>query len=146
MIRSAMPPLFLAITLALSLAFPFAVQASGEATPVPGHIEERFAAFARKWVEGCQRSFVNSSCKREVTKDGGGVVVRYTAIDESSIGWRLKATSSKDSPYVGILTYHRMDLESRGKSKTEAEAKPFVVTKAVKVTEIFRYSKGNWQQ
>jgi hypothetical protein len=35
-------------------------------------------------------------------------------------------------------------MESRGRS--EAEAKDFIVTRAVKVTEIFRYSKGTWQQ
>jgi hypothetical protein len=146
MSHAAMPPLFLALLLAFVLTCPSAALCSEEASPVPDHVEKRFEAFASNWVAGCQKSFVHSNSKPDVSKDKEGVVVRYTAIDEHSISWRLKPTTSKDSPYVGILTYHRTDLESRGGSKAEAESKPFVVTRAVKVTEIFRYSKGNWQQ
>jgi hypothetical protein len=144
MIRLAIPPLFLALILALAL--PSFSLASDPAQAVPGHVEERFAAFAKKWVDSCQRNFSHHANKRDVCPDQGGVVVRYKTIDQGSVSWRLKTTSSKDSPFVGILTYHRTDMESRGQDRAEAEAKPFVVTRAVKVTEIFRYSKGAWQK
>ena len=144
MIRYVTPPLLLS-SLLLLLLLPVHAPASEPGPSVPGHVEERFAAFAKRWVENCQRNFTHNAGKREIRAEQGGVVVRYTAIDERSVAWRLKTTSSENSPYVGILTYHRTDLESRGKDRKEAEAKEFTVTRAVKVTEIFRYSNGSWQ-
>jgi hypothetical protein len=143
MFRSAIPPLCFVVFFVFT-ALPSAAPASDPSPTVPAHIEERFAAFANTWVESCQRSYTHNAKKKDVCTEQGSVIVRYTAIEPTSVSWRIRATSSKDSPYVGILTYHRNDMESRGRS--EAEAKDFIVTRAVKVTEIFRYSKGTWQQ
>jgi hypothetical protein len=145
MFRSAIPSLCL-LVFCVFTALPSAAPASDPAPTVPAHIEERFAAFASTWVESCQRSYTHNAKKRDVCTEQGSVIVRYTAIDPGSVSWRIRATSSKDSPFVGILTYHRNDMESRGQNRSEAEARDFIVTRAVKVTEIFRYSKGAWQQ
>jgi hypothetical protein len=142
MVRSATPSLVFALFLFLIPSL-----SDAEKDPeVPGHVEKLFSEFARGWVDTCRRNFPANVSRREVRNEEGGVVIRFTCIDDGSVNWRIKPTSSKDTPYVGILTYHRTNLESRGRSRAEAESNGFSATRVVKVTEIFRYSKGAWQQ
>jgi hypothetical protein len=56
----------------------------------------------------------------------------------------VKKTKSKDTPFVGILTYYEKILRCAGKTKEEAVKGPFNQADVRQVSEIFRFTKGKW--
>ncbi len=56
----------------------------------------------------------------------------------------VKKTSSKDTPFVGILTYYQQTLRCVGKTREEAVRGPFQQAGTSQVSEIFRFTKGKW--
>lgn len=56
----------------------------------------------------------------------------------------VKKTDSKETPFVGILTYFEKTLRCVGKTKEEALQGPFQETGSQQVSEIFRFTKGKW--
>jgi len=57
----------------------------------------------------------------------------------------VKKTSSKDTPFVGILTYFEKTLRCTGKTREEAVRGPFQQVDTSQVAEIFRFTKGKWK-
>jgi hypothetical protein len=56
----------------------------------------------------------------------------------------VKKTESKETPYVGILTYFEKTMRCVGKTKEEALKGPFEASDSRQVSEIFRFTKGKW--
>jgi len=56
----------------------------------------------------------------------------------------IKKTTSKDTPFVGLLTYYERTLRCSGKTKEEALKGPFEQVETLPVKEIFRFTKGKW--
>jgi len=56
----------------------------------------------------------------------------------------VKKTDSKETPFVGILTYFEKTLRCIGKTKEEAIKGPFQPSDSQQVSEIFRFTKGKW--
>jgi len=56
----------------------------------------------------------------------------------------VKKTDSKETPFVGILTYFEKTMRCVGKTKEEALKGPFQETNSQQVSEIFRFTKGKW--
>jgi len=56
----------------------------------------------------------------------------------------IKKTESKDTPFVGILTYYEKTMRCVGKTKEEALKGPFEASDSQQVSEIFRFTKGKW--
>jgi hypothetical protein len=56
----------------------------------------------------------------------------------------VKKTASKETPFVGILTYYEKVLRCVGKTQEEATKGPFNQTDVRQVSEIFRFTKGKW--
>ncbi len=65
----------------------------------------------------------------------GYLPYRYTTI---------KLTRSKATPFVGILTYYKKTMRSVGKTKRQAVNGLFKQVETSQVSEIFRYTKGEW--
>ena len=57
---------------------------------------------------------------------------------------RIKKTSSAQCPYVGVLSYEELVFESTGPTREIARQGPFVCSRRVTITEIFRFSNGKW--
>ncbi|MBI3799200.1 MAG: hypothetical protein HY268_19835 [Deltaproteobacteria bacterium] len=57
----------------------------------------------------------------------------------------VKKTESKETPYVGILTYFEKTMRCVGKTKEEARKGPFEASDSQQVSEIFRFTKGQWK-
>jgi len=57
----------------------------------------------------------------------------------------VKKTDSKDTPFVGILTYYEKTMRCTGKTKEEALQGPFQPASSLQVSEIFRFTKGKWE-
>jgi len=56
----------------------------------------------------------------------------------------VKKTESKETPFVGILTYYEKTMRCVGKTKEEALKGPFEASDSQQVSEIFRFTKGKW--
>jgi hypothetical protein len=56
----------------------------------------------------------------------------------------VKKTDSKETPFVGILTYFEKTMRCVGKTKEEALKGPFQPSDSKQVSEIFRFTKGKW--
>ncbi|HEV8715156.1 MAG TPA: hypothetical protein VGX03_20290 [Candidatus Binatia bacterium] len=56
----------------------------------------------------------------------------------------VKKTDSKETPFVGILTYYEKTMRCVGKTKEEALKGPFQASDSQQVSEIFRFTKGKW--
>jgi len=56
----------------------------------------------------------------------------------------VKRTDSKETSFVGILTYFEKTMRCAGKTKEEALKGPFQPSNSKQVSEIFRFTKGKW--
>lgn len=65
----------------------------------------------------------------------GYLPYRYTTI---------KPTQSKATPFIGILTYYKKTMRSVGKTKKQAINGLFEQAETSQVSEVFRYTKGEW--
>ena len=56
----------------------------------------------------------------------------------------IKLTQLKETPFIGILTYYKKTMRSVGKTKKQAINGLFEHAETSQVSEIFRYTKGEW--
>jgi len=109
-----------------------------------GNVEESFAAFAREWVEHVESNFRYNASSVQVEPADGGYVARYFAVESDSLEMRVKATTTPDCPYVGVLRYVERQLEAGGSTPEFARRGPFRPVRRVQITELFRYSGTRW--
>jgi hypothetical protein len=103
-----------------------------------------FDAFTLEWMNKLQRTEEFQRTQRiKLVESQDGVLAEYTGyLPHRYI--IVKKTSSKDTPFVGILTYYQQTLRCMGKTREEALKGPFQQTGTSQVSEIFRYTKGKW--
>ncbi len=102
-----------------------------------------FDVFTRKWMQKLARTedFLKKRMQIKQTQEGfvaaytGYLPYRYTTI---------KLTQSKATPFIGILTYYKKTMRSVGKTKEQAISGLFEHAETSQVSEIFRYTKGEW--
>ncbi len=105
--------------------------------------EQSFILFKNEWISKLNRHCKHGIENAEVLANGEGLyVARYTEVAEQSL--EVKATGVKESPFVGILRYHRATLSAEATTKEDALNGPFKTVSLQGVTEIFRYSNGKW--
>jgi hypothetical protein len=56
----------------------------------------------------------------------------------------VKKTTSRETPFIGTLTYYERTLRCTGKTKETAAQGPFEQVETTPVKEIFRFTKGKW--
>ncbi len=102
-----------------------------------------FDVFTRRWMQKLAKTedFQKKRMNIRQTQEGfvaeyiGYLPYRYTTI---------KLTQSKATPFVGILTYYKKIMRSVGKTKKQALNGLFEHAETSQVSEIFRYTKGEW--
>lgn len=102
-----------------------------------------FDVFTRKWMQKLARTedFLKERMQIRQTQEGfvaeytGYLPYRYTTI---------KLTQSKATPFIGILTYYKKTMRSVGKTKEQAISGLFEHAETSQVSEIFRYTEGEW--
>ena len=103
-----------------------------------------FEMFTRLWMKklmAAERFHKNE--RLTVTKTADGVVAEYAGYlpDRDTT---VKATTSAETPFIGILRYYQTTMRSVGKTRQQAVGGPFEQAEKNRVSEIFRYTKGAW--
>ena len=117
--------------------------ASSPAEEAEDRARTSFDVFTRKWMQKLARTedFLKKRMQIRQTQEGfvaeysGYLPYRYT---------RIKLTQSKTTPFIGILTYYKKTMRSVGKTKKQAINGLFEHAETSQVSEIFRYTKGEW--
>jgi len=105
--------------------------------------EKSFIVFKDKWFSKLNQHCRHGKENMEVLSNGEGFyVAQYSEVAEQSL--EVKETGVKESPFVGILRYHRTTFSAEAMTKEEALNGPFNTVSLQGVTEIFRYSNGEW--
>jgi hypothetical protein len=108
------------------------------------HALASFETFTVEWMtklaqteefQRTQRMQVNQASEGFTAEYIGYLPQRYIVV---------KKTASKDTPFVGILTYYEKILRCVGKTKEEATKGPVNQADTRQVSEIFRFTKGKW--
>jgi hypothetical protein len=103
-----------------------------------------FDAFTLDWMEKLRRTEEFQRAERmKVAESSEGFAAEYNGyLSHRYIV--VKKTTSKDTPFVGILTYYQQTLRCVGKTREEAVRGPFQQAGTSQVSEIFRFTKGKW--
>ncbi|MBG0776715.1 MAG: hypothetical protein H0S85_09840 [Desulfovibrionaceae bacterium] len=105
---------------------------------------DKFKSFAIVWAAKVNSNYRCTRARAEVVRRGEAFVARYFALDPATIQTTVKPSTSKASPFVGIMRYLEGVYESSGATRAEALGGPFSLVKQTRITEIFRYSKDDW--
>lgn len=103
-------------------------------------VRASFGAFTAKWMN--KRAKVQETY-RKVKKHKMGFSAEYAeALPTHYV--KIKKTQSKETPYIGILSYYKKTFRSTAKTKKDALKGPFEDLGTGSVSEIFRYTGGKW--
>lgn len=103
-----------------------------------------FEMFTRLWMEKLMDSErFHKNERLTVTETADGVIAEYAGYlpDRDTT---VKATTSAETPFIGILHYYQTTMRSVGKTRQQAVRGPFEQAEKNRVSEIFRYTKGAW--
>ena len=107
-------------------------------------VRKAFEVFQSDWIGKMNHHGQFGADKIKVEEDPQGLycaTYRVIARDTES---EVKATGDKASPYVGVLKYEEHTYACRADSPELAQQGPFECERQLAVTEIFRYSGGQW--
>lgn len=104
-------------------------------------IEGSFKDFCKKWMEAKdEQARKHFSCKKLKKK----FVSEYTGYTKD-YDICIKATGSELCPYIGLLKYKEIRYKNGAQTFKGAQSGPSKSVFEYPVTEIFRYSNGEWQ-
>ena len=72
-----------------------------------------------------------------------GFVGRYVCYGPEC-EFSIKETGSAETPFVGLLHYSEKHFLKKGETRQKTFQHPGVLTKKIRVTEIFRFTRGKW--
>jgi hypothetical protein len=104
-----------------------------------------FDVFTIEWMKKLSRAEeFRRTQDVKVTQSTEGFLAEYTGyLPHRYI--TIKKTESKDTPFVGILTYYEKTMQCAGKTKEEALQGPFQPAGSQQISEIFRFTRGKWE-
>ena len=107
------------------------------------HARASFDVFTRKWMQKLAKTEDFQKKRMQITQTQQGFVAEYTGYLPYRYT-RIKLTQSKATPFIGILTYYKKTMRSVGETKKQALNGLFEQAGTSQVSEIFRYTKGEW--
>ena len=120
---------------------------SSPALSVGAEVEDQarasFEVFTRKWMQKLSKTEDFLKKRMQIRQTQEGFVAEYTGYLPHRYT-RIKLTQSEATPFVGILTYYKKTMRSVGKTKNQAINGLFEHAETSQVSEIFRYTKGEW--
>ena len=102
-----------------------------------------FDVFTRQWMQKLAETEDFQKKRMQIKQTQEGFVAEYTGY----LPYRyttIKLTRSEATPFIGILTYYKKTMRSVGKTKKQAVDGLFKHAETSQVSEIFRYTKGEW--
>lgn len=105
---------------------------------------QTFDHFTQDWMRKLIKTEAFQKAKRvTVTKTIEGFVAEYTGYLPHRYT-EVKSTKSSTTPFIGILTYYKKQMQSVGKTEQDALSGTYRQAGTSEVSEIFRYTKGRW--
>jgi len=105
-----------------------------------------FTRFAKVRVKAMDRNHRLSKSRMKITKLSDGTYkALYHAIDYETVICKVRRSSSKSIPYVAILSYHELVMETTGLSPEECRTGEFKPVSIIPNRQIFSHKKGRWQ-
>ena len=102
-----------------------------------------FDVFTRQWMQKLAKTEDFQKKRMQIRQTQEGFVAEYTGYLPYRYT-RIKLTQSEATPFIGILTYYKKTMRSVGKTKKQAINGLFKHAETSQVSEIFRYTKGEW--
>ena len=103
-------------------------------------VQASFDTFTAEWISKRAKA---QKAYHKVKKLKKGFSAEYVEILPTRL-FKVKKTESKETPYIGILSYSKKTFRSTAKTKKAALKGPFEDLGTGSVSEIFRYSEGKW--
>ena len=103
-------------------------------------VQASFDSFTAEWISKRSKA---QKAYHKVKKLKKGFSAEYVEFLPTRL-LKVKKTESKETPYIGILSYHKKTFRSTAKTKKAALKGPFEDLGTGSVSEIFRYSGGKW--
>lgn len=113
----------------------------GEATMA---VKAQLDNFALSHVKRANATIKPNRSRAEVNKEKGMYVARYLEVDADTLTTEIYPSTGQGSTYIGHVVYLEKTYESIGDTKMQAESGTFKQTRARRIREITRYSKGAW--
>lgn len=107
-------------------------------------VKKAFEVFQEEWLNKLNRHGDYGLEKLKVEKDSQGRDTALYRVLTKSLESEVKATGDKRSPYIGVLKYEEQTFASHADTQEMAKQGPFECERIVVVTEVFRYSNGEW--
>jgi len=106
----------------------------------------QFEAFATNKVQQLNRNHVLSKKRMQVTRQSDGTYKGlYHQIDEQHMTVKVRRSSSKSIPYVGIISYQEQVFEAQAPSLAQLNNRDFDLVQIIPNKHLFSYKKGRWQ-
>ena len=124
-----------------------ALTVSGPSTAVadPGKpaAQKSFEQFVNVWMSKLDRIGKMNIRGLDIVPGGQGFVGRYVCYGPEC-EFSIKETGSPLTPFVGLLRYSEKHFLKKGETRQKTFQGPGMLTKKIRVTEIFRFTRGKW--
>jgi hypothetical protein len=105
-----------------------------------------FSKFARVRARSLDRNHRLARSRMQITKQAdGSYLARYHAIDMDSIVTKVRRSSSKTVPFVGVMSFCELVMEAKGDSPSACKKAEFTPVTVIPNRQIFSFRKGAWQ-
>ena len=129
----------LSVVLALTLSGP----CTAVADPGSSAAQKSFEQFVNVWMSKLDRIGKMNILGIDVMPRDQGFVGRYVCYGPEC-EFSIKETGSPETPFVGILRYSEKHFLKKGETRQKTFQSPGMLTKKIRVTEIFRFTRGKW--
>jgi|LGVF01.1.fsa_nt_gb hypothetical protein len=131
----------------LSAVLALALTVSGPSTAVadPGKsvAQKSFERFVNSWMSKLDKIGKINILGIDIMPCDQGFVGRYVCYGPEC-KFIIKETDSPETPFVGILRYSEKHFLKKGETRQKTFQSPGMLTKKIRVTEIFRFTRGKW--
>lgn len=105
-----------------------------------------FEKFAKSRVQALNRNHRLSRQRMQITRQpDGSFLARFHAIDLDSISTKVSRSQSKTIPFVGVMRYQEIVMESVAGTPEACRTAHFKPVSVIPNRQIFSYKKGTWQ-
>jgi hypothetical protein len=106
-------------------------------------VQKSFEKFVNEWMIKLDRHGINNIRSFNITPSDKGFVGQYICYGPEC-KFSIKATGSLETPYIGILHYQEKHFLKKGETREKTLHSRAILTKKIRVTEIFRFTRGEW--
>ncbi len=106
----------------------------------------QFKDFAVAKIQQLNRNHALSRERMQVTRlADGSYKGLFHQINEQNMEVKVRRSSSKSVPYVGIISYQEQIFEAQAPTLAQLDRREFDLVQIIPNKHLFSYKKGDWQ-